>query len=130
MSAVFAVQVKVEEVEMEMPIEPPNSPQQVCLGRIKQEEGEEQNKSELHKESEQTSTGNVSLNKTGESKGRGEERRSLEESFGGESSMAQSEDDGAERDQEEESRVNDSVMDGLSESNTKHNTTGEAGMEG
>ncbi|XP_026207597.1 lethal(3)malignant brain tumor-like protein 2 isoform X2 [Anabas testudineus] len=127
---IFAVQVKVEEVEMEMPIEPPNSPQQVCLGRIKQEEGEEQNKSELHKESEQTSTGNVSLNKTGESKGRGEERRSLEESFGGESSMAQSEDDGAERDQEEESRVNDSVMDGLSESNTKHNTTGEAGMEG
>lgn len=109
------MQVKVEEVEMETPIDPVNNPQQDCLVRIKQEEREGQNMSGLHKVPEQTSLGNVSHNKTEESKGRGEERGSLEESFAGESSMEQSEDDGTEQDQEEESRGNDSAMDGLSE---------------
>ncbi|XP_029383275.1 lethal(3)malignant brain tumor-like protein 2 isoform X2 [Echeneis naucrates] len=38
---IFAVQVKVEEMEMETPIDPPGSPQEACLGAIKQEEGGE-----------------------------------------------------------------------------------------
>lgn len=108
------MQVKVEEVEMETPVDPPNNPQQVCLGRIKQEEREEQNRSGLHKVPEQTSKENISHDKTEESKDRGEEQGSLEESFVGESTMEQSEDDGTEQDQEEESRINDSAMDGLS----------------
>lgn len=37
--AVFAVQVKVEEVETETPINPPNDSKQGSLVRVKQEEG-------------------------------------------------------------------------------------------
>ncbi|XP_038591685.1 lethal(3)malignant brain tumor-like protein 2 isoform X2 [Micropterus salmoides] len=91
---IFAVQVKVEEVEMETPIAPADNPQQVSLGIIKQEEGGGHSKSRLQQAAEQCSLENVSHEKTEQSEtaaGRSEESGSLEVSFTGESSMQQSE---------------------------------------
>ncbi|XP_070782838.1 lethal(3)malignant brain tumor-like protein 2 [Enoplosus armatus] len=133
---IFAVQVKVEEVEMETPIDPPDNPQQVSRGIIKQEEGGGRSKSRLHQATEPSSSGNVSHEKMEQSEtaaGRSEEWGSLEESFTGES-MEQSENkrsSGVERrrklDQEEGSQGDDSAMDEISE----QDTTGDpAGTEG
>lgn len=44
--AVFAVQVKVEEVEMETPINPPDNSSHGSLVRVKQEEGVDRTKME------------------------------------------------------------------------------------
>ncbi|XP_044034921.1 lethal(3)malignant brain tumor-like protein 2 isoform X2 [Siniperca chuatsi] len=91
---IFAVQVKVEEVEMETSIDPPDNLQQVSLGIIKQEEGEEQSKSGQHQAAEQNSLENVSHEKKEQSEtaaGRSEEWGTLEERCTGESNMQQSE---------------------------------------
>ncbi|XP_037611426.1 lethal(3)malignant brain tumor-like protein 2 isoform X2 [Sebastes umbrosus] len=122
---IFAVQVKVEEVEMETPIDRPDNPPQAHLGKIKQDEGGEQNKSESRQPSVQSSVENVPRQKTEPSETavrRSEESGSLEESFTGESNTEQSEN--------KLSQGEDSVMDETSESNTEQDTTGEAaGME-
>ncbi|KAG8009002.1 Lethal(3)malignant brain tumor-like protein 2 [Nibea albiflora] len=103
---IFAVQVKVEEVEMETPIDPPDSPRQASLDIIKQEEAGEQRTSRLHQE-------HVAEKKTKESEtaARGsEESVSLEESFTDIKSS------GVDKlDQEEGSRGDDSAMDEISE---------------
>uniref|UniRef100_A0A665UDU4 L3MBTL histone methyl-lysine binding protein 2 n=1 Tax=Echeneis naucrates TaxID=173247 RepID=A0A665UDU4_ECHNA len=96
---VFAVQVKVEEMEMETPIDPPGSPQEACLGAIKQEEGGEpknvtQEKTEINEAA----------------KDRPRERGSLEESHSGESNMEQSKNERQTLDKEEGSRANDSAV--------------------
>ncbi|KAK2820871.1 hypothetical protein Q5P01_023830 [Channa striata] len=85
---IFAVQVKVEEVEMETPIETPSNPPQVCLGKIKQEKRDEQTKSGLHEVPETSE--NKSHEKTERSKAArdgDEELGLLEESFVDESIM-------------------------------------------
>ncbi|KAM9336721.1 lethal(3)malignant brain tumor-like protein 2 [Symphorus nematophorus] len=124
---IFAVQVKVEEVEMETPIDPPDNPQQASLGVVKQEEGGEQSKSGLHQAAEQSET----------AVGRGEEWASWEESSTGESSMEQSENKKCssvektkKQDQEKGTHGDDSAVEEVSESNTGQDATGEAaGME-
>ncbi|XP_040885534.1 lethal(3)malignant brain tumor-like protein 2 [Toxotes jaculatrix] len=109
---IFAVQVKVEEVEMETPIDPSGNPQQVCLGIVKQEEGGEQRQ---HETPEQTSSENTGHETTEENKvaeDGSEEQGSLEESFTGESNMEQSDENERQTlDQEEGSQENDSAMD-------------------
>ncbi|XP_054455088.1 lethal(3)malignant brain tumor-like protein 2 isoform X2 [Anoplopoma fimbria] len=118
---IFAVQVKVEEVEMETPIEAPDNPQQVPLGIIKQEEGGKQRKSELRHSPEQSSIENVAHAKVKPSEPaeeRSEEFESLDESFTGDSNTEQSEN--------KLSQGDDSAMDEISESNTEQDTTGEA----
>ncbi len=134
-SLVFTVRVKVEEVEMETPIDPPDDPQQVSLDIIKQEEGGELSKSGLHQASEQSSMENVAHEKTAQSEtaaGRSEELGCAGESNTEQSENKQSSD--VERrqklDQEEGSQGDDDAMDEISESNTEQDTSGEAaGME-
>ncbi|XP_042363724.1 lethal(3)malignant brain tumor-like protein 2 isoform X2 [Plectropomus leopardus] len=110
---IFSVQVKVEEVEMETPIDPPDNGQQVPLGLLKKEGGEE-SESGLHRTSENVEHENT---KQGESAaGRSEEL--LEERFSGESNKEQSEKMGVEAGSQGE----DSTMDETSE----QDTTGEA----
>ncbi|XP_059179982.1 lethal(3)malignant brain tumor-like protein 2 [Centropristis striata] len=107
---VFPVQVKVEEVEMETPIDP----QRVPLVLIKKEDG-----SRWHQSLEQSKAAG----------GRSQECEPLDESFSGESNMEESEN---QMEQEEWSQGDDSVMEEVSESNTELDTTGEgdaAGME-
>ncbi|XP_022599187.1 lethal(3)malignant brain tumor-like protein 2 isoform X2 [Seriola dumerili] len=120
---IFAVQVKVEEVEMETPIDPPGSPRQACVGVIKQEEGGEQSKSGRHEVPEQTCTENVEHEKTEKDKAATkdglEEWGSLEESLTGESNVERSENERRTRDQEDGSQGNDSAMDEALESNTE-----------
>ncbi|XP_039990968.1 lethal(3)malignant brain tumor-like protein 2 isoform X2 [Xiphias gladius] len=116
---IFAVQVKVEEVEMETPIDPPGNAQQVCLPTIKQEEGGGQSKSGQHEVPEQTSLENAAHEKTEKNKAAKdglEERGSLEESFTGESNMEQSENERQIPDQLERSQENDSAVDEILES--------------
>ncbi|XP_034414966.1 lethal(3)malignant brain tumor-like protein 2 isoform X2 [Cyclopterus lumpus] len=117
---IFAVQVKVEEMEMETPIEPPDNPQQVPLGIMKQEKGGEPSKSGRHQSPEQRSIENVGDEKPIEpTSERSEESESLEESFSGESNMEQSENKRSQGDDVD-----------ILESNTEQDTTGEAaGME-
>lgn len=110
---VFAVQVKLEEVEMETPINPPDDPQDVCLGRVKQDEREEQNKSRGHTVPEGSSTEKVPRDETETGKDVG----GLEESGDAAGGMEQSEDDGTE---------DDSGVEPVSDSNTEHNTPEEA----
>ncbi|XP_031699545.1 lethal(3)malignant brain tumor-like protein 2 isoform X1 [Anarrhichthys ocellatus] len=122
---IFAVQVKVEEVEMETPIEPPDNPQQAPLGIIIEEARGEQSKSRLHQSPEQSSRENLAHAKMKPSEPaveRSEECESFEESFSGDSNMEQSEN--------KPSQGEDSAMEEVSESNTEQDTTGEAaGME-
>ncbi|KAM8837836.1 lethal(3)malignant brain tumor-like protein 2 isoform 1-T3 [Spinachia spinachia] len=119
---IFAVQVKVEEVEVEMedPIEPPEIPQQVPLGEIKQEAGRELSKSGRHPspcQSSRDKVAHVKRKPSGPAADRREECASSEESFSGEGNMQHS--PGEHR-----------AMDKTSESNTELETTGEAaGME-
>ncbi|XP_051273748.1 lethal(3)malignant brain tumor-like protein 2 isoform X2 [Dicentrarchus labrax] len=128
---IIAVQVKVEEVEMETPIDHPDNPQPVSLGIIKQEGAGEQSKSGLHPAPEQSSLETVAQDKTRKSKtaaGRRDERVSLEESSTGESSMEQSENrkgSDVEMSQkvEEGSQGDDSAMENISESDTKTSTS-------
>lgn len=98
-SVVFAVQVKVEEVEMETPIEAPDNPQQVPLGIIKKEAGGEQSKSAPHRSPEQSSLEDMhdKMEQSETAAGRREDCGSLEESFTGESNMEQSENKNQER---------------------------------
>ncbi|KAI3365530.1 hypothetical protein L3Q82_010615, partial [Scortum barcoo] len=112
---IFAVQVKVEEVEMETPIDPRDSPRQVSLGIIKQEEGGEPSKLGLHQALEQSSMENVThekMDRTETAAGR-TDRGNTEKSENTKSS------DGEKRpklDQGEGSQGEDSAMDDISES--------------
>ncbi|XP_070707674.1 lethal(3)malignant brain tumor-like protein 2 [Pempheris klunzingeri] len=128
---IFAVQVKVEEVET--PIDPPDSPQQVSLGIIKQEGGE-QRKSGLHQAPQQSSLGHAAQTNTEQ---QSEECGSGEEGFTGESNIEQSENrksgDGERKqkqDQAEGSQGDDGAVGDILDRNTEQDTTGEAaGME-
>lgn len=123
---------------METPIDPPDNPQQVSLGIIKQEEGGEQSKSGLHQAPGPSSLENAAHEKMEKSEisvAKSEECGSLEDSFTGESSMEQSEDkngsDVEKRqmpEQEKGSQGDDIAMDEISESNTEQDTTGEMSM--
>ncbi|XP_029978294.1 lethal(3)malignant brain tumor-like protein 2 isoform X2 [Sphaeramia orbicularis] len=64
---IFAVQVKVEEVEVETRIGPPANPPLVSLGTIKQEEEVKKTKLELKTVPEQRNTENTACGKTEES---------------------------------------------------------------
>ncbi|KAM3591584.1 uncharacterized protein V6R79_004299 [Siganus canaliculatus] len=107
---IFAVQVKVEEVEMETPIGPPNNPQQVSLDAIKKEEGCEQREAAA---------------------GESGEHGSLEESFTSESNMEHSENEKSSSleklDPEEGSHEDmDSAVSEISHNNTEQDTAEEA----
>ncbi|XP_041818353.1 lethal(3)malignant brain tumor-like protein 2 [Chelmon rostratus] len=133
---IFAVQVKVEEVEMEAPINPPDDFRQGSLGIIKQEAVVEQSKSGLQRMPEKSSLENVAQEKMKQREtaaGRSEVG-SLEESFSSESNTEQSENksSGEEKSQklDQESHDDGGTMEGISESNTEQDTTGEAaGMD-
>ncbi|XP_068439980.1 lethal(3)malignant brain tumor-like protein 2 [Clinocottus analis] len=117
---IFAVQVKVEEMEMDTPIEPPDKPQQDSLGILKEEKGGKPSKSGRHRSPERSSTENVAHEKTKPSEPaaeRSEECESLEESSSGESNMEQSVNKLSQGDDTE-----------VSESNTEHDTTEEAAV--
>ena len=128
------MQVKVEEVEMEMetPIDPPDQPQQVPLGVIKREEGGEQMKSRLHQASRESSLENKNVERKETAAGRSEEWALWEENLTGESTMEQSKDKSGDvekiqkLDEVEDSRGDDSAMEDISESSTEQDTTGEA----
>uniref|UniRef100_A0A3B5BN16 L3MBTL histone methyl-lysine binding protein 2 n=1 Tax=Stegastes partitus TaxID=144197 RepID=A0A3B5BN16_9TELE len=127
-STVFAVEVKVEEMEMETPIGPPDNPQQASVGVIKQEGAGQQAKSRLHQVLEQSSL-DREHEKTEQSKtadDRREERRSLEESSTADSHTEQSENEGQKLDQEDESQEDDSVMEETSEISAEQDTAGQA----
>ncbi|XP_051795551.1 lethal(3)malignant brain tumor-like protein 2 [Acanthochromis polyacanthus] len=122
---IFAVEVKVEE--METPIE---NPPQSSVGAVKQEGGGQQVRSGLHPEPEQSSLGNAEHEKMEQSKSADEgeeERRTLDESFTGDTDMEQSENEGRQVNQEEESQENDtSTMEETPEMDTERDTAGEA----
>lgn len=121
-SVVFAVQVKVEEVEVEMetPANLPNIPKEVSLGRIKQE-GEQRSKSGLQEAPEQTSLEDVSHDET--------ETSEAAEGCAGESRVEQSEGDGQKQNQEEgSSGHNNSAVGEMSSSDSEQDTTGEAAV--
>ncbi|XP_008299163.1 lethal(3)malignant brain tumor-like protein 2 [Stegastes partitus] len=125
---IFAVEVKVEEMEMETPIGPPDNPQQASVGVIKQEGAGQQAKSRLHQVLEQSSL-DREHEKTEQSKtadDRREERRSLEESSTADSHTEQSENEGQKLDQEDESQEDDSVMEETSEISAEQDTAGQA----
>ncbi|XP_032357541.1 lethal(3)malignant brain tumor-like protein 2 isoform X3 [Etheostoma spectabile] len=110
---IFAVQVKVEEVEMELetPTDAPHNPQQVPLGIIKKESGGQRSKSAPHRSPKQSSLDNVACEMTEQSEaaaGRREDSGSLEESFTGESNMEQSR--GEDSESNTGQRDDDSVM--------------------
>ncbi|KAF0025171.1 hypothetical protein F2P81_022052 [Scophthalmus maximus] len=108
---IYAVQVKVEEMEMETPIDP----QQASLGTIKQEGGEPRMSGQRvapgRSGPEDVAREETEKNKA--AKDRLEEQGSLEESFTGESNMEQSEND-----QEEGSCENDTSIDEILDSST------------
>uniref|UniRef100_A0A3P8U149 L3MBTL histone methyl-lysine binding protein 2 n=1 Tax=Amphiprion percula TaxID=161767 RepID=A0A3P8U149_AMPPE len=122
---VFAVEVKVEE--METPIE---DSEQASVGAVEQEGGGQQVKSGLHQEPEQSSLENAEHEKMGQSKtadDRGEERRTLDESFTGDADMEPSENEGRQLNQEEGSQENDtSTMEETPEIDTERDSAGEA----
>lgn len=64
---IFAVQVKVEEVEVETLSGPSANPPLVSLGKIKQEEDVKKTKSELQTVAEQRNTENTACGKTEDS---------------------------------------------------------------
>ena len=126
-SVVFAVQVKVEE--METPIEPPETLQKVCVSTVKQEEAGQRIKPGPHQAPEESGLNDVMHKKTTEGKAAedgGEARGSLEDSFPGESDVEQSESETQNLDLEEGSQDHDGTMDETWESNTEQDTTGEA----
>lgn len=120
------------EMEMEMPIDPPDQPQQVPLGVIKREEGGEQMKSRLHQASRESSLENKNVERKETAAGRSEEWALWEENLTGESTMEQSKDKSGDvekiqkLDEVEDSRGDDSAMEDISESSTEQDTTGEA----
>ncbi|XP_030610858.1 lethal(3)malignant brain tumor-like protein 2 isoform X2 [Archocentrus centrarchus] len=96
---IVAVQVKVEEMEMETPIRPPDNPPQVSVSKIKQEEGEQSSlENEAHETMVQSKTKDTS-----------EDSASLEDRCTGDSSTDQTENERL--DKEEWSQENDSTMD-------------------
>lgn len=113
---IFAVQVKVEEVEMETPIDPPDSLRQVSLGVIKQEEGGEPSKSGLHQAPEQSSMGNVTHEKMD-----GTETAAVRTGRGNTEKSENTQSNYVEKrpklDQGDGSQGKDSAMDDISESN-------------
>lgn len=126
---VFAVQVKVEEVEMETPINPPNLDQKVSLSLVKQEEGGEQAKSGLQSSLE------TPLKEKGRRKeasgDRSEELGSMEQSVTGKIITQEGENekrsstDSQQKLQQNESRGDDSTTEEISESSTEQDTQGE-----
>lgn len=126
---VFAVQVKVEEVEMETPINPPSNGKQASLGSIKQEVGVEHTRTEEYRTPRQSGSENAA-----------EERRKQSEDGSDrseESSMQQSENKRSSSSEpshnldQQESLEEDSTMEQTSDSITEQDTTGEgAGMVG
>ncbi|XP_047465812.1 lethal(3)malignant brain tumor-like protein 2 isoform X2 [Mugil cephalus] len=120
---ILSVQVKVEEMEMETPIEPPDNPQQDSQRIIKQEDGGLRTKS-----AEKSSLENAAHEKTSQTKTAeigGEELRSLEESSAGDGTMEVSENEIP--DQVDANQENDTTMDESTEANIEKDTTGEAG---
>lgn len=121
---------------MEAPINPPDDFRQGSLGIIKQEAVVEQSKSGLQRMPEKSSLENVAQEKMKQREtaaGRSEVG-SLEESFSSESNTEQSENksSGEEKSQklDQESHDDGGTMEGISESNTEQDTTGEAaGMD-
>nr|XP_046233773.1 lethal(3)malignant brain tumor-like protein 2 isoform X2 [Scatophagus argus] len=102
---IFAVQVKVEEMEMETPIDPPDNLKQVPLGMIKQEEGGEPSTSGLPKPLKKCSLENTAQKKTSVEKNDNRKSSGVEKS--------------QKLDQDEGSHGEDSVMEEISESNTE-----------
>ncbi|XP_068161648.1 lethal(3)malignant brain tumor-like protein 2 [Antennarius striatus] len=131
---IIAVKVKVEEIEMETPINPPNNSQQECMIEVKQE-GEEQSKSGEDQESKQNSMKDAAQEKKGKSEnkeGSSEDLGSWEEDFASERNREQSEtkkrsgDEVSHKlDQEEWSQGEGSTMDEISESRAEQETTSE-----
>lgn len=126
---VFAVQVKVEEVEMETPINPPNLDQKVSLSLVKQEEGGEQAKSGLQSSLE---TPPKEKGRRKEASGdRSEELGSMEQSVTGKIITQEGENekrsstDSQQKLQQNESRGDDSTTEEISESSTEQDTQGE-----
>lgn len=126
---VFAVQVKVEEMEMETPINPPNNGKQASLGSIKQEEGVEHTKTEEYRTPRQSGSENAAEERARQSED-GSDRSE-------ESSMQQSEtkrrgsSETSHNLDQQESLEEDSTMEQTSDSITEQDTTGEgAGMVG
>ncbi|XP_041829826.1 lethal(3)malignant brain tumor-like protein 2 isoform X3 [Melanotaenia boesemani] len=124
---IFAVQVKVEEVEMETPIEPPEKHQEVSLCPVKQEGPGQQVKLGLQHTSEQSNWEDTA-HKTKEGKtseNRSKECGSLQQGFKGESNAEQSENQSRLLHQEEGSEDHDNNMDETWESHTEQDTTGD-----
>uniref|UniRef100_UPI0037E8A542 lethal(3)malignant brain tumor-like protein 2 n=1 Tax=Semicossyphus pulcher TaxID=241346 RepID=UPI0037E8A542 len=127
---IFAVHVKVEEVEMEMEI-PGDDPQRVSLGIIKQEDAGEQMETGPRKAPEPSSLTNEERDKTkpSEAAARGpEERESFGESIEEESEKRKGSEKRRQRVEEEEVfQGDDSVVEEISEQDTNDEA---AGMEG
>lgn len=130
------MQVKVEEVEMETPIFPPDNPQQISSSIIKQEQQGEQSKSGLRQAPEQSSLENAEQEKRKQSEtaaGRSDELGSSEESFTGENNMLQRENkksssaETSQRlNQQEESPEGEGTLEEISEGSTEQDPAGEA----
>lgn len=126
---VFAVQVKVEEVEMESPIKPANIDQPVSLSLVKQEEGGEQAESRL-----QSSLENTPKEEGTRKEASGETREklgSMEQSVTGKINTQEGENekrsgiDSQQKLLQNESRGGDSATEDISESSTEQDTQGE-----
>uniref|UniRef100_A0A3Q3VZF5 Uncharacterized protein n=1 Tax=Mola mola TaxID=94237 RepID=A0A3Q3VZF5_MOLML len=132
---VFAVQVKVEEVEMETPIDRPNKAQKVSLKGVKQEEGREPSQPGVHQTPKQSSSEKAEQKKRMQREaaaGGIAELGYFEKSFTA-TSMQQSEnlkrscaESIQKLDQQGENCGDDSTMEDISDSNTEQGTTGDA----
>ncbi|CAG5910309.1 unnamed protein product [Menidia menidia] len=114
---IIAVRVKVEEMETD--IDPPELLQKVCLGKVKHEEAGQQVHPEPHRSPDGSSQKNVTHTKMKE-QSTAEDKSgafgSLDESFTGESSMDQSEN---ENQNLQESTQGDGTIDEMEESNSE-----------
>lgn len=123
---VFAVQVKVEEVEMETLINPPSNGKQASLGSVKQEEGVEHTKAEEYRTVRQSGSENAAVERRKHSED-GSDRSE-------ESSMQQSENKRSSSSEtshnldQQESLEEDSTMEQTSDSITEQDTTGEGAV--
>lgn len=132
---VFAVQVKVEEVEMETPIDRPNKAQKVSLKGVKQEEGREPSQPGVHQTPKQSSSEKAEQKKRMQREAAAGGIAALgyfEKSFTA-TSMQQSEnlnrscaESIQKLDQQGENCGDDSTMEDISDSNTEQGTTGDA----
>ncbi|XP_019938458.2 lethal(3)malignant brain tumor-like protein 2 isoform X2 [Paralichthys olivaceus] len=114
---ISAVQVKVEEVEMEMetPIDPPGRTQQVSQGIVKPEGGGKPSTSGQHDMPAKNCSDKEAREMTEKKKDALEELDSIDVSFTGESNMVQSDSERQTLDQEEQSQENDLPMEEILE---------------